>query len=119
VVNLSVERIKRALVNLGLSETDAEIYIYLYTNGSKKARNIVCNLELRKGQAYRSLKRLQLQGIATSNGEFPSVFSAVSFKLVLDSLLDAKKDQINSLKAIKEALLSTWRSITEKDDVNS
>jgi sugar-specific transcriptional regulator TrmB len=99
-----VERIKGALVNLGLSETDAKIYIYLYTHGSKKARNIIFNLELRKGQAYRSLKRLQLQEIATSNGEFPSVFSAVSFELVLDSLLDAKKEQVNSLKASKEAI---------------
>ena len=119
LANLSVNRIKGALVNLGLSETDAEIYIYLYTNGSKKARNIICNLDLRKGQAYRSLKRLQLQGIATSSGEFPSVFSAVPFELVLSLLLDAKKEQINSLKASKEELISTWRSITKKDDTKS
>jgi len=65
LANLRVERIKVALVNLGLSETDAEIYIYLYTNGSKKARNIIYDLDLSREQAYRSLKRLQLQGIAT------------------------------------------------------
>jgi sugar-specific transcriptional regulator TrmB len=115
---LSVKRIKGALVNLGLSETDAEIYIYLYTNGSNNARNIICNLDLGKGQAYRSLKRLQLQRITTSSGGFPSVFSAVSFELVLDLLLNAKKEQINSLKASK-GLLSSWRSLAEKDEEKS
>jgi hypothetical protein len=37
----------------------------------------------------------------------------------LDLLIKTKKEQVKALKANKEELLSSWRSITEKDEEKS
>ena len=37
---MSLERVLKALVGLGLSQTDAEVYVHLATTGSTTARSI-------------------------------------------------------------------------------
>ncbi len=58
VIILSHARVLEALVNLGLKETEAEVYIYLATKGKRKAGDIAEALGLYKQQIYRSLERL-------------------------------------------------------------
>lgn len=111
---MSLERILKALVGLGLSQTDAEVYLHLATKGPMTTRNIIDNLPINKRQIYRSLKRLQSKGIAMVNSEFPAEFSAVSFERVLDLLLEAKKEQAKSLEASKAELISDFRTEKKK-----
>ena len=113
---MSLERIIEALVSLGLSQTDAEVYLNLATEGPATARDIIDNLAINKRQVYRSLKRLQSKGIARVNNEFPSEFLVVSFEEALDLLLELKKEQAKVLQASKEELISDFR--TEKKKSN-
>ena len=55
VDKLSLERIIKALVGLGLSQSDAEVYVHLATTGPATARNIMDTLAINKRQLYRSL----------------------------------------------------------------
>jgi sugar-specific transcriptional regulator TrmB len=115
---LSLERILKAIMSIDLSETDAQVYVFLALNGPHKAKEITKKMNLYKEQLYRSLNNLKDKAIVEATVDYPAVFSAVSFELVLDLLLNAKKEQINSLKASKE-LLSSWRSLAEKDEEKS
>jgi sugar-specific transcriptional regulator TrmB len=108
---LSLERIFKALVDLGLSETDAQVYVYLATKGPAKARNLIHNTSVTKRQIYRSLKKLQNRGVITSNDECPPAeFSALPFEEVLDMLIEMKQEQAQKIKKIRNELLSSWRT---------
>ena len=114
VDQLSLERIIKALIGLGLSQTDAEVYVHLATAGPATARTIVNNLTINKRQIYRSLKALQQKGIASGNEEYPAEFYAVSFEKALDLLLDVKKEQAKSLEASKAELIADFQTEKKK-----
>ena len=74
---MSLERVLKALVGLGLSQTDAEVYVHLATAGPATAKSITGNLALNKRQIYRSLKALQQKGIASGTDEYPAENTAL------------------------------------------
>jgi len=107
---VSLERIFKALVSLGLSETDSRVYIHLATKGSARAREIINDLAINKRQIYRSLKCLQDKGIILNNYESPTEYSAFPFEQVLDMLIDLKEEQAQDIKNRRNELLSSWRT---------
>jgi sugar-specific transcriptional regulator TrmB len=116
---LSLERVIKALIGLGLSQTDAEVYVHLATTGPATARNIIRNLAFNKRQVYRSLKRLQSKGITITSDEHPSEFSALPFEEVLDLLVEVKREQAKTLRESKRAVLSNWRKIVKENSEKS
>ena len=107
---MSLERIFKALVSLGLSQTDARVYIHLATKGPAQARRIIDNLSVTKRQVYRSLNRLQNKSIIIANDKRPKEFSALPFETVLDMLIDLKHEQAQDIKKRRKELLSNWRA---------
>jgi sugar-specific transcriptional regulator TrmB len=116
---MSLERIIKSLESLGLSQTDAQVYIYLATTGPKKARDVIKALTINKRQVYRSLKRLQNKGITVTKNERPFLFSAVPFEEVLDLLMEIKKEQAQALQESRKEFLSNWRKIVEENTEKS
>jgi len=109
----------KTLVSLGFTETDAQVYVFLTTEGPQKARDVAEALKLYKQQLYRTLKSLQNNGIINASPEYPARHSAVHFENVLNLLINAKTEQQQALQESKEELLSTWRSIIKKDSPDS
>ena len=103
------------LVKLGFTETDAQVYVYLTTEGPRKAKTIAEALNLNRQKLYDTLKKLRSKDIVNASPEYPTRFSAVLFEKVLDLLVKAKTEQQKALQENKEELLSTWHSITKKD----
>jgi sugar-specific transcriptional regulator TrmB len=109
----------KTLASLGFTETDAQVYVFLATEGPQKASDIAEALKVYKQHLYRVLKSLQSQGIVNASPEYPARYSAVLFDKVLDLLIKAKKEQQKALQESKEELLSTWRSMTRDDFTSS
>jgi sugar-specific transcriptional regulator TrmB len=107
---LSLERIYKALVSLGLSQTDARVYIHLATKGPAQARRIIDDLSVTKRQVYRSLNRLQDKSIIIANDKHPKEYSALPFETVLDMLINLKQEQAQDIKKRRKELLSSWRA---------
>jgi sugar-specific transcriptional regulator TrmB len=118
-VRLSKDLMLKTIVSLGFKETDAQVYVYLTTEGIQKATDIAEALKLYKQQLYRSLKRLQRKGIVNATLERPAQFSAVSIEKALDFLIETKKEQALTLQASRKELLSSWKSMIEKHSVDS
>ena len=112
---MSLERIFEALLSLGLSQTDARVYIYLASKGPMKARDIICNLKINKQQLYRSLKRLRNKGIVSSSKGFPAIFSAELFEKALKVLIKEKNEQAQIITEKKDTLLYLWDSIAKEN----
>jgi sugar-specific transcriptional regulator TrmB len=113
------ERIKGALKKFRLSDIDVQVYFFLANQGSIEIREIAVALDLPEKNIRKSLKHLQTKRIVKASIEHPLEFMALPFERVLDLLIEIKKEQAKTLKASKEELLSSWRSITEKDEEKS
>jgi sugar-specific transcriptional regulator TrmB len=110
---------QKTLVYLGFTKKDSQVYVFLAAEGPKKAKEIAETLNLQISQLYSILKKLQNNGVVNASSEHPARFSAVIFEKVLELLIEAKREQHKALLASKKELLSSWRSITEKDNDKS
>ena len=98
-------------MELGLSKTDAEVYIFLATKGPQKARAIASQLDVYKQKLYRTLKTLQRKGMLTVTDEHPARFSAVSLEKILHALIQSKIEEALIIQRDKQELLSIWQSM--------
>jgi sugar-specific transcriptional regulator TrmB len=108
---LSQETIKRALRNFGLTEKEAEVYIFLAKRGVLKGGEISKQTKTQKALIYRILKSLQTKGLVESTLEFPARFTAVPFEKVIDLNIRAKQEEASQIAAQKRELLNYWQNI--------
>lgn len=102
--------------NLGLSQGDAEIYIFLAKEGPKKGCELVNALKMSRQQLYSILKKLRQKQIVKTNDDKPSIFYAIAFDEVINLLVKIKKEQSAVIIETKEELLSSWRSVDWKNN---
>lgn len=105
------KRIKDFLVNCGLNPLEAEIYLFLCKQKSKKGRNIVKALKVSKQQVYRALKSLRGKGLLNATLDYPAQFSAIPFERMLNLFVEAKAEDARSIRQIKQEILSDWNSL--------
>ena len=104
---MSLEVIIKALIGLGLSRSDAELYVYLAKKGPQKALDLAKALNINKPKIYDSLRNLQTKGLVT---KVHTIFSALPFEEALNLLINMKKDQAQTMHEDKEELLTTWET---------
>lgn len=112
---MSLDRIFKALVDLGLSQTEAKVYIFLVMKGPNKAGKVAAALEIRRQQIYRILKRLQNKSIIVVHNEQPAKFSALPFDEALNLLVQLKKKNAKNAQNSKKELLSNWQTLMKKN----
>jgi sugar-specific transcriptional regulator TrmB len=109
----------RVLLSLGIRRLDAEVYLHLATKGPSKGRELSNELKMNRQQLYRSLKNLRKKGLVKASIEHPTLFTAVIIEDVLDSFIEAKLEEAQSIKEKKDELLSRWQSMINKNSSNS
>ncbi len=102
---MSREWVLRTLVDLGLSQVEAEVYFFLAQAGPSKGRDIANMLKLYKHQLYCSLKSLQCKGCIKATPERPAQFFAVPLEKVLDQFMKEKMGQVKDLQSRRDELL--------------
>ena len=113
---MSLDRVLKSLVSLGITQNDAEVYIYLAKEGPKKASELANALETSRQRLYINLKKLMEKQIVTTSDTKPSVFSAITFEEVIDLLVKIKKEQSAAILETKEELLANWKSVDWKNN---
>jgi sugar-specific transcriptional regulator TrmB len=104
-----------ALVNLGLSQADAQVYIFLAPKIPQKANDIANALKMNKQQLYLCLRNLQNKRILNSRGERPKLFSAVPIENVIDLLVKANLEEAQQMEENKQKILSFWQALIKKN----
>jgi sugar-specific transcriptional regulator TrmB len=112
---VSLERVLKALTKLGLSQREAEVYIYLATKGPQKAGNIAETLKLSEQYLCSTLKSLQNKRIINVTLEYSTQFSALPFEKALGLLAEAQRKEAQRIEENKEEILSDWRSMTPRN----
>ena len=96
-------------MNSGLTEKEAEVYIFLAKHGASKTRKIARLMKKDKAQIFRILKRLQTKGVVESTLEFPARYNVVPFEKVLDSVVKAKQEEVAFIENAKKDLIEYLR----------
>jgi sugar-specific transcriptional regulator TrmB len=112
---MSLERVLNALIKLGLSQREAEVYVYLATKGPQKAGNIAETLKLNKQHLCVILKSLENKRIINATIEYSTQFKALPFEKALDLLAEAKRKETQRIEESREEILSHWRSMTPRN----
>jgi sugar-specific transcriptional regulator TrmB len=111
---MSREWIIKTLIELGFSQVEAEVYVFLTQVGPSNGREIATSLNLYKQKLYRNLKRLKCKDCIRATSERPARFSAVPIEEVLDQFMKTKEERAERLQASRAELLASWHSIMEK-----
>ncbi len=104
---MSLERIIEALIGVGLSRRDSEVYVYLAKKGPKTIVHLTKTLIYSKQEINQSLITLQTSGLLTKN---QILFCALPFEEALGLLIETKKKQAQSMHENKEELLASWET---------
>src|SRR3972149_2945462 len=98
------------LVNLGLSQADAHVYIFLAPKIPQKAGDIANALKMDKKHVYPCLKNLQQKGIINCVGDHPKLFSALPIENVIDLLIKANLKEAQQMEQNRQRILSFWQA---------
>jgi sugar-specific transcriptional regulator TrmB len=110
---LTEERIREVLRDFGVTEKEAEIYIFLAKHGALRGGEISKRAKTHKALVYRILDSLQGKGLVTKTLEAPACFTAVNFETVIDLKIKAKREEATLLENTKRELLSYWKNIRQ------
>jgi sugar-specific transcriptional regulator TrmB len=110
---VSHERVTKALINLGLTPEDADVYVHLARQGPQKARSIGEALKMKDQHLYRCLRSLRNKEIINVISDTAEI-SAINFEKALDLLIKAHLMKSQNIEQEKEEILSQWRSIISK-----
>ncbi len=109
---MSEEPIRKVLKSFGVTEKEAEVYIFLAKHGVQRSGEIAKRIKTDKSEVYRVLKNLQSEGMVESTLESPTRFTAVPFETVIDLFVKAKRAEVSSIEQAKENLLEDWKIIS-------
>jgi sugar-specific transcriptional regulator TrmB len=109
----------KALENLGLTEVDAQVYVYLAKIGPHEKKDLANALKLTKRELCLSLESLFTKGMINKTPEQQIIYSATPLEKIIDELTKMAKEQIEALQTSREELLSNWRSMIKKDSTNN
>jgi sugar-specific transcriptional regulator TrmB len=108
----------KALMDLGLSNTDAEVYIFLATKAPQNAKDIANALKMKNQQLYPCLRNLQNKGIINCTGERPKLFSAVPIEEALSSFISANLEEAQQMEENRKKILSFWQAMMKENTHN-
>ena len=109
---LSEEAIKQFLKNFGLTQAEAEVYLFLTKHsGASKGTDIAKITKKDKGQIYRTLKSLQSKGLIESTLEAPVRFAPVPFESIVESVIKAKREEASRIENAKQELFDYWKKL--------
>jgi len=114
---LSLDQALKALKSLGLTDIDAQVYVYLSKRGPHGLIDLGDALKVTNLKLARSLENLLARGMVDSAPEPRGMYSAVPLERVLNEFEKAAKEKAKALQASKDELLRVWRIV--KRDLSS
>jgi sugar-specific transcriptional regulator TrmB len=115
VALLSEDVARKILKDVGLTEKETDVYIFLAKHGASKGLEITKRIKKHKAQVYNILKNLQTKGLVEPTLEFPTRFTAVPFEKVIDLSAKAKRDEAAFIENAKKEILSYWSNMGQSE----
>ena len=108
-----INRILKGLVELGLTQNEAKVYMYLAKSGSKKAIEVSKALNIPRTETYHLLARLQNKGLIMVTIQHPIKYIAKPFEDTIQTLIGTIEEKVRSFEKKKDGLLHQWKALPE------
>ncbi len=113
------ENILHVLTDIGLSNFEASIYIFLAKKSPKKGKELLDTLKISRPNLYRCLRDLQNMGLIYTTLERPARFYAYPFETVCKIAIKRKLTEVASLQKNQQELSSHLDSSERRDETKS
>ncbi len=113
---LAEETVKNLLREIGVTDKETEVYIFLSKYGALKGLELTKRIKKHKGQVYNILKSLQSKGLVQPTLEFPARFTAVPLETAIDLNIKAKREAAALIENKKTDILNYWRTIKQAEE---
>ena len=105
-------------MRLGLSRTQANLYLSLILYGETDAHILASWTDLPRTEVYRTLNELQEKGLVDRELGSPLKFSAVPPSLGLQALIDRKKEEIKQMQNCLDVFSREFKVKEDKEKEN-
>jgi sugar-specific transcriptional regulator TrmB len=107
-----------SLLEFGLTQNQARVYLFLSKNSPKSAPEISKSLKIPRTETYHLLNGLQSKGITIASFGKPTKFQSVPFDKSINILVNNERTRIDELEKQTLYMISQWNMIpdTETED---
>jgi sugar-specific transcriptional regulator TrmB len=102
---LSEAPVKKILKDFGLTEKEAEMYVFLTKYGALRSGEISRLAKIDKGEVYRILKSLGTKGLIEKTMEAPARFMSTPFERAIDSFIKNKREEVSIVERKRNELI--------------
>jgi len=102
-----------SLLEFGLTQNQARVYLFLSKNTTKSAPEISKSLKIARTETYHLLNGLQSKGIPIAAFGKPTKFQAVPFDNSINILVDNERVRIDELEKQTLYMISQWNMIPD------
>ncbi len=106
------------LHNLGLTSTQAKVFVHLIRHGKQKIQTISENIDIDRANTYQAIAQLQKIGLVQKLLGSTVFYEAVALEEGISTLLKQKENKFSDIKKQAEQLLKSIQpsNVNEKDD---
>ena len=112
------EEVTKQLLDFGLSDKEANIYLALLRSGKARAGEIARKLQLNRMIVYRVLTKLQERELVKATMEKPMKFIPIPLEKALDLLIRETETKLSLMKDRHDAVLDEWKSVLTEPPVS-
>ncbi len=106
------------LMNMGLEEPEAIMYLGLLHIGPVTVGNLAIKLGLDRGKMYRSLTKLRNYGLVATSFSNPVIVTPTEPSKALDTIIEKKRDELHSMKKLSEKVITNLKSHKKEIEVS-
>ncbi len=104
-----------SLLEFGLTQNQARVYLFLSKNTSKSAPEISKSLKIPRTETYHLLNGLQSKGITIAAFGKPTKFQAVPFDKSINILVSNERTRLDELEKQSLYMISQWNMIPDTE----
>ncbi|MCH8324395.1 MAG: TrmB family transcriptional regulator [Thaumarchaeota archaeon] len=104
-----------SLLEFGLTQNQARVYLFLSKNNSKSAPDISKSLKIARTETYHLLNGLQSKGITIAAFGKPTKFQAIPFDKSINILVNNERSRIDELEKQTLYMISQWNLIPDTE----
>lgn len=108
---ITLDKIKKELINFGLTSNQSKVFIYLGKYGSKSASEISKALQTPRTETYHLVNSLQNMGLVTAELTHPTKYTAMEMKEAIATLVKQEQSRVDILANKEESLSEMWKEI--------
>jgi len=105
------ETLATQLLDFGLTDKEASIYLALLRNGKARAGEIARKLQLNRMIVYRVLTKLQQRELVRATVEKPMKFIPLPLERALGVLIKENESKLGMMRERYDAVIDSWKSL--------